>query len=212
MTTNEKALSMVSSGVGVDLGQAPMTYATLVAIANTDFVPRGLRGNVPALLACILSGRELGLGPMESLQKIDVIDGRPATSAELLVAMVYKAGHQIFPVTITGTGATARGIRSDGTTYDFTFSEEDAKRANLLGKANWKNWPGPMYYWRAASQLCRILFPDVLTSFRAYTPDDLGSEEWQPPEPTANPAVAEEVTDAPAYAPGEEPFVEEVKP
>lgn len=195
MTTEQqptRALAIEKAGTGIDLGTAPMTYTTLVAISNTDFIPRSLKGNPPAILACILSGRELGLGPMESLQKIDVIDGRPAPSAELLVAMVFKAGHRIFPTELTETSATAKGIRSDGAEYEFTFTWADAQRAGLTGKSNWKNYPGPMLYWRAASQLCRILFPDVLTSFKAYTPEELGSNDWVPPDPRASQEVAEE--------------------
>ncbi|MFH2071219.1 MAG: hypothetical protein ABIJ75_00015 [Actinomycetota bacterium] len=180
MTEPDKTLATTSGDV--DLATAPLTYKTLQAIADTEFIPKEMRGKVPVILACVLAGRELGLGPMESLQKIDVIDGRPAPSAELLVAMVFRAGHRIYPKEITPTTATAKGERMgpDGKTitFEFTFTMKDAERAGLASKFSFKHYPGPMLYWRAASQLVRIFFPDVVTAMKAYTPDELGSEEW----------------------------------
>jgi hypothetical protein len=35
-----------------------------------------MRGNLPAILACVAMGRELGLGDMVALRTINVIDGR----------------------------------------------------------------------------------------------------------------------------------------
>lgn len=171
-----------------DLSSAPFTYKTLQVIATTDFVPKPLRGNVPAILACVMAGREWGLGPMESLSRIDMIDGRPSPSGELLVARVFAAGHEIYPKDLSDKSATAVGIRhlpdSTPRTQEFTFTWEMAQRAGLTGKSNWRNYPEAMLYWRAAAQLVRFMFPDVLTSFKAYTPDELGSSDWVPPDPS----------------------------
>ena len=49
-------------------------------IARTEFVPAALRGKPEAVLACIMTGHELGIGAMQSLAKIHVIEGRPAKS------------------------------------------------------------------------------------------------------------------------------------
>ena len=46
-------------------------------IHNTSFVPKALRGDPNSVLACILTGDELGLGPMQSLRMVNVIDGPP---------------------------------------------------------------------------------------------------------------------------------------
>ena len=172
----------------IDLLATGFTYKTLQAISQTEFVPKGLRGKVPAILACVMAGRELGLGPMESLNKIDVIDGRPSPSAELMVAMVYRAGHEVYPGAVSEESATAIGIRclanGDVRRHTFTFTMEDARRAGLATKNNWKNYPGPMLYWRAVSQLVRMVFPDVMSAFKAYTPDELEQDDWEPPDPT----------------------------
>ena len=46
------------------------------AIYDTPFVPEGLRGSVTAVAACILAGREMGIGPMTSLQNIYFSDNQ----------------------------------------------------------------------------------------------------------------------------------------
>jgi hypothetical protein len=192
---DEKAVARVDS----DLSTAPFTSRSIQTIAHTEFVPRELRGNVPAIYACIMAGREWGLGPMESLSRIDMIDGRPTPSGELLVARVLAAGHLIYPKEITPEGATVVLERRDKGvtvfTYEFTFTMDDARRivvrkdkqtgkvTYLADKENFRNYPGVMCYWRAATQVIRIGAPDVLTSFRAYTPDELGSDDWVPPPP-----------------------------
>ena len=44
--SDERALELVKdAGSGIDLATAPITYKTLQAIANTEFIPKGLRGN-----------------------------------------------------------------------------------------------------------------------------------------------------------------------
>lgn len=174
-----------------DVTAAPFTWKTIHAIANTDFVPRALRGNTAAILAAVLTGRELGMGPMEALRTIDVIDGRPSPSAEWMVGKVFEAGHVIVAVEQSAESCTVEGRRfRDGeqvAEMRFTFTIEMAQRVkdkqgrSLASKANWKNYPEAMLYWRATSQLCRQFFPDVLSGLK-YLPEELGSETWEPPK------------------------------
>jgi hypothetical protein len=72
-----------------------LTNEQLSYIANTEFVPQGLRGNKPAILACVMTGRALGLDDMSSLRLIHVVNGRPTFSAELMVQIVRRHGHSI---------------------------------------------------------------------------------------------------------------------
>ena len=48
--------------------QVLLTSDQLSYIAATEFVPPGLRGNLPAILACVAMGRELGIGDMVALR------------------------------------------------------------------------------------------------------------------------------------------------
>ncbi len=145
-------------------------------IAHTDFVPRAYRGNLPAIAACIFTGRELGIGDMASLRYIHVIDGKPTLSAELMVHLVRQAKHSITG-TATPEKAVVKGRRADnGDEMEVVWTLEMAKRAGLTGKSNWRAYPEAMLWARAVSQLCRMLFPDVLAGV-SYTPEELGSDD-----------------------------------
>lgn len=174
-----------------DLATSAFTWNTLRAISKTEFVPSALRNKPEAILACILTGRELGLGPMESLRTIDMIDGKPSPSSEWMVGKVLDAGHVIVADEQTSESCTVTGIRfrdgAEQARMSFTFTWDMANRVTdkrgkrLTEKSNWRNYPEAMLYWRATSQLCRQFFPDVLRGLK-YLPDELGAE-WEPPEP-----------------------------
>lgn len=134
-------------------------------VANTEFVPAALRGKPAAVTAAVLFGRELDMPPMQALQQVHVIEGRPSLSAEHLRAMVLAAGH-ILRVSGDGGQATAVGRRRlpDGTydepvTVQWTLAM--AQAAKLTGKMNWQKHPRQMLKARATAELCRDLFPDV---------------------------------------------------
>lgn len=150
---------------------AHMSTEQLKYIAATDFVPKGLRGNMPAILACVATGRELGLADMESLRSIHIIDGKATMSAELMVKLVRRRGHSISgsfgdgQVTVTGRRADTDDEMA------VTWTRDMATRAGLVTKDNWKRYPEAMLWARAASQLCRMLFPDCLGGV-SYTEDE----------------------------------------
>lgn len=190
----------------VSLGDAPFTYRTLQAIANTDFVPKSLRGNVPAMLAAVMYGREIGVPPMQAINQVYMVDGKPTPSAELLAAKVRQAGHRLYVADgeWDDTLCTVIGERVAGgevvERMSFTYTIEMAKRAGLVGKDNWKKYPEAMLFWRAASQLARVFFSDVLIGF--YTPEELDDADWAmepdyvPPPSSVEPADGDEIEDA----------------
>ena len=144
-------------------------------IHNTSFVPKALRGDPNSVLACILTGDELGLGPMQSLAMINVIEGKPAISAELMRALVHRAGHEIKPVgKPTSNAVTLKGRRRGETEWTVvTWEVADAKRAGLLPakpEAAWTKYPRSMLLARATSELCRQVFSDVIGGL--YTPEE----------------------------------------
>ncbi len=179
-----------------------LTNAQINVIANTDFVPKGLRGNVPAVLACVARGRAMGIPDMVALGGIAIIEGKATLSAELMVAIVREHGHSITG-DVTATGAIVRGKRRDnGDTMSAEFNLEMATAAGLVGKANWKKHPDDMMWARAVSKLCRRLFADCFAG-GTYAPDDM-----DPSEPTADEVMDEVpagltepgIADAPAEA------------
>ena len=117
----------------------PSAWGLAEKIAKTDFVPAAMRGKPEAVLAAILTGHELGIAPMQALAKINVIEGRPAMSAELMRAVVLAHGHELVVVNSNGTACTVMAKRKDSDREStFTWTMDDAKRAGLDGKSNWR--------------------------------------------------------------------------
>lgn len=154
-------LAVVDQRTSFDL--LPVAQQMAEAIARTEFVPKALRNRPDAVMACVLAGHEIGVPPMQALSKIHIIEGRPAQASELMRALVLRAGHDLWIEESSITKATICGQRlgSDHTTR-ITWTMDDAKRANLSGKDNWRRYPRAMLLARATAELCRMVFPDVL--------------------------------------------------
>ena len=139
-------------------------------ICETDFVPAAYRGNAPAVAASILTGRELGIGPMTSLRHVQVVKGVPGLSAEYKRARVLSAGHEFAILEWTNTRCRVKGRRrgSPEPPLEVTYTMDDAKLAGLLrpsqsGKPGaWQTRPRRMLFARAGSDLCDALFSDVV--------------------------------------------------
>src|SRR5690242_10116669 len=61
-------------------------------LSETDFVPTQYKRKPGDILACIQFGAEVGLGPMQALQSIAVINGRPSLFGDVMLALVASSG------------------------------------------------------------------------------------------------------------------------
>ena len=169
-------------------------------ISRTEFVPKGMRGNLPAILACVATGRELGIGDMVALKSIHIIDGKASYSAELMVQLVRARGHSISGE-VTDGSAVLKGTRADnGDSMTCEWTIQMAERAGLTGKQNWKRYPEAMLWARAVSQLCRMLFADCFAG-KTYVPEEIEDadilDDVSEPEPQAEAVPLEQpVSDA----------------
>jgi hypothetical protein len=138
---------------------------------------------------CLLWAREVGLSPIQGLQGIAVINGRPAIWGDAALALVRT--HPAFVSIregVEGEGDDRHGwceiTRRDQPTERREFSVADAKRAKLWGKTGangptpWVTYPDRMLQMRARGFALRDVFPDALRGV-------ITIEEAQdiPPEP-----------------------------
>lgn len=162
-----------------------MQYAQ--ALAQADLLPAAYRRKPANVLLAMEYGAAVGITPVAAIQGVHVVEGKPTASAQLIGALVRRAGHRL-RVTGDETHAEAQIIRSDDPDFTFTsrWDLERAKTAGLLGKGSWKTYPGAMLKARAITEAARDACPEVLAGI-AYTAEELGAD---PVSPDAAPAAA----------------------
>lgn len=139
-----------------------MRFADL--LSKSSIVPKDYRGNPGNIMVAIQWGMEIGLQPMQAMQNIAVINGRPSIWGDAMIALV-RASPNFECITETQDDKQATCIikRKGEPEAVRTFSMEDAKRAGLMGKSGpWTQYPKRMMQMRARSWALRDVFPDVL--------------------------------------------------
>jgi hypothetical protein len=148
-------------------------------IAGTDFVPAAMRGKPEMVTAAIMYGDEIGVGPMQALASIHVVEGRPAPSSELMRALIFRAGHVMQIDYLSGERCRMWGRRSgqtEKTSIEWTI--EMARAAGLTDKAVWRRYPRALLLARCSSELARVLFPDVIKGLGHLTDDETTVEDF----------------------------------
>lgn len=162
-------------------------------IVDTEFVPEAYRESAPAIAAAILTGRELGIGPMTALRHVQMVKGTPTLSAEYKRARVLAAGHEfdILELNTTRCRVSGRRAGSKKPPLEITFTIEDARKAGLVkDKGAWLTRPRRMLFARAGSELCDFLFADVVNGLPTAEVLADGAETDELPE-HEHPAAAE---------------------
>lgn len=157
------------------------TFASHLARAE-GFVPRAYIGQPAAILAAIVMGAEIGIGPMQSLRSIHVIEGRPQLSADLMLALAIRAGVRVQWLRTDDAEARCKLTRPGFPDHEHSFTIEEAKKAGLAGRGNWSKYAPAMLRARCISAALRAWAPDVLGA-GVYVEGEI--EEAQPPRPVA---------------------------
>ncbi len=133
-------------------------------LATSSIVPKDFANNPGNILVAIQWGMELGLQPMQAMQSIAVINGRPALWGDAVIGLVRGSPLcEYIHEEDDGETATCRVKRRGEAEQVRTFSMADAKAAGLSGKAGpWTSYPKRMRQMRARSFALRDVFPDVL--------------------------------------------------
>lgn len=154
----------------------PQTFDQLMIFAEkaaeSELVPNAYRNKPSNIMIAVQMGSELGLSPMQSLNSIAVIGGRPGIWGDGLIGICRASSLcQDIVETIEGEGdareATCIATRRGSSPTYGQFSVADAKRANLWGKAGpWTQYPDRMLKNRARSFSLRDAFPDLLRGLK----------------------------------------------
>lgn len=157
-----------------------LTLAKMVA--DSDLVPKDYRGKAGNVIVAWQLGAELGLHPMQAVQNIAVINGRPGVWGDAVLALVM--GRNVladFSEWCEGEGdnltayckVTRKGIP---TPFIRSFSVAEAKAAGLFGKDTYRAYLKRMLQMRARGFGLRDSCPDILKG--TYLAEELEGEPF----------------------------------
>lgn len=144
--------------------QEAMQYAEIMA--KSSVVPKSYQGKTGDILVAVQMGAELGLKPIQSLQNIAVINGKPSVYGDTLIALVQNnplceyINESFDENTMTAICVVKRKGEPE---YTGRFSQKDAENAGLWARSGpWKQYPKRMLQMRARGFALRDKFADVL--------------------------------------------------
>jgi len=136
-------------------------------LSKSILVPKDYQGKPANCFVAIQWGLECGLAPLQALQSIAVINGKPSMYGDALLAMV-RADSRCLGVHEEQKDGLAVCIikrkHSDGSIEEVkrTFSMKQAQQAGLSNRPTWKAYPQRMLQHRARGNAIRDAFPDVI--------------------------------------------------
>jgi hypothetical protein len=203
MSTEISTNTTPARGLALATMAEAMSFAGMVA--KSDFAPKDFKGKPESCLLAIQHGSEVGLSPMQSLQSIAVINGRPTIWGDAALALVIGSPVcEYVRETVDGEGeamvATCEAKRRGYEKPSFVrFSVADAKKAGLWGKDGpWTQYSRRMLQMRARGFALRDAFPDVLKGL--VTAEE--AQDYPQGEPAKEPAREPLTNTVKAVAPG----------
>jgi hypothetical protein len=139
-------------------------------VANSDLAPKDYRGKPDNIIVAIQYGKELSVPPMQALQGIAVINGRPSTYGDLQVALVtnHPEFEDLIREVYTGEECRITLKRRGRTPITESFTMKEAHDAGFTKNPLYKTSPKRMLFFRAFGYAARTLFPDALKGMVSY--------------------------------------------
>lgn len=190
---------MSENGSSIILASSMKELETLSQrIAKSELVPFAYRNKPDDIYVAMLMGNELGVGPMQSLQNIDVIDGRPRSRSRLNKVLALRNPNCEYFQLIEATPKLATyetKRKNNPKPTRMTYTIEEATAAGLTRKAVWASHPRAMLMARCEGLLANAEYADSTLGLPA---DEFAADEE---EGTIIPAQATGVVDVSAPKP-----------
>ncbi|MCB5278927.1 MAG: hypothetical protein LHW59_05355 [Candidatus Cloacimonetes bacterium] len=195
----------------VNMGIIPTTFNEVMAFSETlsksGIIPKNFQDKPNDIFVAINWGLTLGLPPVQALNGIAVINGKPSIFGDLAMALVRASGKcEYVKETQTDSMATCIVKRVGEDEQSKTFTMDEARKAGLLSNPTWNKYPKRMLQMRARAFALRDVFADVLLGIsiaeeqqdivdtEVAVPAEI-KEEQAPIDPLANDIVEAEVTE-----------------
>lgn len=177
-----QGVTLWQSSMGFELGQR-----MAVALCSSTLVPMEYRGqeNLGSCLIAIDMAARMNLSPLEVMQNLYVVNGKPAWSAKFLIARINKSGKFKSDIRFEFKGAE----NTDGWSCRAFVTDEYGDRLNgpwvsiKMAKdegwysrkgSKWPTMPELMLQYRAATFFQRVHAADVLFGSTTDELEDMG--------------------------------------
>jgi hypothetical protein len=153
-------------------------------------------------LALMLVAQAEGQHPATITQDYDIIQGKAARKTHSVLARFQQMGGTVEWHELSDAIADATFAHKSGGKLRMTWTFDQAKKAGLTGKDNWKNYPRAMLRARCIAEGIRAVYPAALGGMMV-------SEEAQdlpPSEPKQIDPHTGEIRQAPAARPAPEAY------
>lgn len=145
--------------------------------AQSTIIAEAYRKKPADILVAIALGQSIGISAVQSLSQINVINGKPTMSAELIAGRVRNAGHKLRIEVEETPGkecAICTIIRRDDPEHPFVSKRDRAwaQRMGLIGKSNYIKQPATMLKKRAITDCARDACSEVLCGI-AYCEEEM---------------------------------------
>ena len=123
------------------------------------------------------------MDPLNALQNLFVVRGRPGMYARTMHSLVLRAGHEVYRAAATEQAVTVRARRRGESQWqEFTWTMDRAKKAGYVGNQKYQTDPMGMLSAKALAEACRTIAPDVLTGIAATTVEEIQLGDYEDTE------------------------------
>jgi len=148
-------------------------------------------------LALMLVAQAEGQHPATITQDYDIIQGKATRKTHSVLARFQQMGGKVEWHELTDRVADATFSHKAGGTLRMTWTFEQAEKAKLTGKDNWKNYPRAMLRARCIAEGIRAVYPAALGGMMVSeeAQDTVGAAQEQ----TVEARVVEQRQELPPY-------------
>lgn len=167
------------------------------ALASSSLVPQQFQGQ-QGLANCIVAleiANRMGLSPLQVMQNLNIIHGRPSWSSQFIIALINGCGRfEPLRYEMSGKGdslachavakekATGNDLKGPTVTMEMAKAEGWATKAG----SKWRTMPELMIRYRAAAMWGRLFAPELLVGITQTQEEVIEIQEVKVSDPAAD--------------------------